>query len=175
MYPKAYIQFLVHFHGDFDYFECHEILEEYWKTKPPTERDKHWVGFIQVAVSLYHYRRENRAGAEKMMKSALSILQTEQAKVSALGLDATKLITLLQEQLHAIKHRHPFAPLFLPFADSKLEGICIQLCTEQNMKWQDPLLPESEYIIHKHMLRDRTDVIEERNEQLQKRKQRHNT
>ena len=34
MYPTEYIQFLIHFHGDYDYFECHEILEEYWKTKP---------------------------------------------------------------------------------------------------------------------------------------------
>lgn len=34
MYPTEYIQFLIHFHGDYDYFECHEILEGYWKTKP---------------------------------------------------------------------------------------------------------------------------------------------
>ncbi|MFZ3196347.1 MAG: DUF309 domain-containing protein, partial [Bacillus mycoides] len=27
MYPTEYIQFLIHFHGDYDYFECHEILE----------------------------------------------------------------------------------------------------------------------------------------------------
>ena len=30
----------------------------------------------------------------------------------------------------------------------------------------------NEFIIHKHTLRDRTEVIAERNEQLQKRKQR---
>ncbi|WP_460291943.1 DUF309 domain-containing protein, partial [Bacillus cereus] len=39
MYPTEYIQFLIHFHGDYDYFECHEILEEYWKTKPRGNRD----------------------------------------------------------------------------------------------------------------------------------------
>ena len=27
-FPLKYIDFLVHFHGDRDYFECHEILEE---------------------------------------------------------------------------------------------------------------------------------------------------
>ena len=44
MYPTEYIQFLIHFHGDYDYFECHEILEEYWKTKPRGNRDHYLVG-----------------------------------------------------------------------------------------------------------------------------------
>lgn len=173
MYPEAYIQFLVHFHGDFDYFECHEILEEYWKIKPAAQREKHWTGFIQIAVSLYHYRRGNWSGAERMMKSALSTLQREQKKVAALGLDHEKLIALLQKQLHATENRYPFTALFLPFADAKLEEECIQLCTKHNMQWKDTSLPPAEYIIHKHMLRDRTDVIEKRKEQLSKRKQRY--
>ena len=37
MYSQAYIDYLVHFHGDRDYFECHELLEEHWKkTKEDT-------------------------------------------------------------------------------------------------------------------------------------------
>ncbi len=75
MYPTEYIQFLIHFHGDYDYFECHEILEEYWKTKPRGNRDDYLVGLIQVAVSLYHQRRTNWNGATKMMKSAITILE----------------------------------------------------------------------------------------------------
>lgn len=31
MYPAEYLEYLVYFHADRDYFECHEILEEYWK------------------------------------------------------------------------------------------------------------------------------------------------
>ncbi len=31
MYPNAYLDYLVYFHGHRDYFECHEVLEEYWK------------------------------------------------------------------------------------------------------------------------------------------------
>ncbi|CAM4038924.1 hypothetical protein BAMA_09660 [Bacillus manliponensis] len=175
MYPKAYIQFLVHFHGNFDYFECHEILEEHWKVKPAKEREKHWVGFIQVAVSLYHHRRENWAGAERMMKSALTILQTKQEEVASLGLHPTKLITLLQKQLYATKQRQSFIPVFLPFTDAKLEEACIQLCAKQNIPWKDESYSAHEYIIDKHMLRDRSDVIKERSEQLQKRKQRNDT
>ncbi len=62
MYPKAYIDYLVEFHATRDYFECHEILEEYWKEDPPKKRKRYWVGFIQLAVALYHHRRQNTAG-----------------------------------------------------------------------------------------------------------------
>lgn len=53
MYPKAYIEYLVHFHSDRDYFECHEILEEHWKQDG---RNKGWLVLIQTAVAFYHYR-----------------------------------------------------------------------------------------------------------------------
>ena len=48
-YPEAYIDFLVHFHGDRDWFECHERLEEYWKEHPDDPKSDTWVGLIQVA------------------------------------------------------------------------------------------------------------------------------
>lgn len=34
VYPEAYVAFLHEFHTTRDYFECHEILEEYWKEDP---------------------------------------------------------------------------------------------------------------------------------------------
>ena len=35
VYPEAYIEYLMYFHGNRDYFECHEVLEEYWKEVSP--------------------------------------------------------------------------------------------------------------------------------------------
>lgn len=52
LYPKAYIDYLVYFHGLRDYFECHEVLEEHWKKDDKAERKKYWVGLIQIAVAL---------------------------------------------------------------------------------------------------------------------------
>ncbi|PFA24153.1 MULTISPECIES: DUF309 domain-containing protein [Bacillus cereus group] len=172
MYPTAYIQFLIHFHGDYDYFECHEVLEEYWKLKPRGERDNYWVGFIQIAVSLYHHRRLNWNGSMRMMKSAIAILQKEKKQVHKLGLDQQKLLTILQKQLQSIQRKEPFTPIFLPFSDPSLENTCLQLCTEKMIPWKDLHSFPTDYIVHKHKLRDRRDVIVERNEQLQKRKQR---
>lgn len=91
MYPTEYIQFLIHFHGDYDYFECHEILEGYWKTKPRGNRDNYLVGLIQIAVSLYHHRRSNWNGAEKMMKSAITILEKNSAHLLRLGINEAQL------------------------------------------------------------------------------------
>lgn len=92
MYPTEYIQFLIHFHGDYDYFECHEILEEYWKTKPRGNRDHYLVGLIQIAVSLYHQRRANWNGSTKMMKSAITILEKSGVPLQRLGINQVQLL-----------------------------------------------------------------------------------
>src|SRR5689334_19734509 len=113
MYPTEYIQFLIHFHGDYDYFECHEILEEYWKTKPRGNRDDYLVGLIQVAVSLYHQRRTNWNGATKMMKSAITILEKNSALLQRLGINQTQLLPLLNERVQSIQKKESFVPLFL--------------------------------------------------------------
>lgn len=172
MYPTEYIQFLIHFHGDYDYFECHEILEEYWKTKPRGHRDDYLVGLIQIAVSLYHQRRSNWNGSEKMMKSAITILERNSAPLLRLGINQTQLLSSLKDRLQSIQKAEDFTPLFLPLLDTALEKHCTELCQKQNLPWKDVNATSSEYIIHKHTLRDRTEVITERNEQLQKRKQR---
>ncbi|MHC2835049.1 MULTISPECIES: DUF309 domain-containing protein [Bacillus] len=172
MYPTEYIQFLIHFHGDYDYFECHEILEEYWKEKPRGNRDIYLVGLIQIAVSLYHQRRSNWNGSEKMMKSAITILEKNSAPLQRLGINATQLLFLLKDRLQSIQKEEGFTPLFLPLLDTALEKHCMELCQKKNLPWKDANASSNEYIIHKHTLRDRTEVIAERNEQLQKRKQR---
>ncbi|ENQ3104457.1 hypothetical protein SAMN04488168_10182 [Bacillus sp. 491mf] len=172
MYHKAYIQFLIHFHSDYDYFECHEVLEEHWKIKPRGEREQHWVGLIQIAVALYHHRRSNWNGAERMMRSALFILQNEKQHIEALGLEYSKLLLLLEERLYIIQNHDSYTTLFLPFADLNLEHQCIQLCKTEGLPWKETSSTPSEDIIHKHSRRNREDVINERDIQLQKRKQR---
>lgn len=86
MYPDAYIQFLVHFHGDRDYFECHEILEEYWKETIKGDKQSIWVGLIMLAVSNYHFRRNNNSGAQRTLQKAISIFENKKRKVALLEL-----------------------------------------------------------------------------------------
>ena len=65
-----FVQFIVYFNENQDYFECHEVLEELWKKKEPLDKD-HWlVALILLSTGLYHWRRGNRKGAEKTLQNA---------------------------------------------------------------------------------------------------------
>lgn len=123
-YPDAYIRYLAEFHGTRDYFECHEILEEYWKEHPGDEQAQLWHGLIQIAVGQYHLRRGNREGARKMLRSAwqrLSPPLLEQA-----GLDGGLLRRQLDEAASLLERGEEFL-LLLDAADpGPRAGGCLQ-------------------------------------------------
>ncbi len=173
MYPQAYIEYLLQFHCHRDYFECHEILEEHWKEDPPKQRKLYWVGLIQIAVSLYHQRRKNFNGAERMMKSAVSILEQERQAVEQLGLNHGQLCQALKERLHQIQRKEPYRSINLPIEDSTLLEICRQQCKDSQLTWGQESDMTNEYLLHKHTRRDRSNVIQERLKQIEikKRKQ----
>lgn len=166
MYPDAYIAYLAHFHGDRDYFECHEILEEYWKSLPRAQRSALWVGLIQIAVALYHQRRGNFPGASKMMESAARIIAQEQRSLTALGIDAALLLQQASEKLEDLRQQKPYESIQLPLIDNELIKQCRKWCEEHGMVYgQAGNLADPE-LIHRHTLRDRSGVIREREESL---------
>jgi len=165
-YHKEYVLFLVEFHGSRDYFECHEILEEYWKEVSPGNRESHWVGLIQIAVALYHYRRDNRDGALKTMGKARKLLDKKLEEIASLGLDHTKLIKLLDHTINRIKAGSPYESIILPIIDSSLIAECRTLCQIKNYSWNSPSNLYNDEVVHRHKLRDRSDIIEERKNQL---------
>lgn len=170
MYPKAYIQYLSHFHGDRDYFECHEVLEEHWKQNPPHMRKRYWVGFIQLAVALYHQRRGNYNGAYKMIKSAISILKDERESIEGLGLSYEKLLQQLKALLYEIKLQNVYTSIDLPIIDPNLLTTCIDYCNSLGVEWKQRENPANEAIIHKHKMRDRSDIVNERLTQLRQKR-----
>ena len=166
-YPAAYIDYLVHFHADRDYFECHEILEEHWKSELPGKRQAVWVGLIQVAVSLYHQRRENYNGAYRMMKSTLRILHGEEEKIKKLGLDYNALTLSLHRRMEEIKHQIKYKSIFLPITDPSLTLLCKQRSEEKGLTWWSSSDTANTELVHRHKLRDRTAVIAERKKSLE--------
>ncbi|NDI34498.1 DUF309 domain-containing protein [Chengkuizengella sediminis] len=161
-YPQEYIDYLIYFHAERDYFECHEILEEYWKEKERPELDEAWVGLIQVAVSLYHQRRNNINGAVKMMRSAITNLNAKDLHI--LGINAEAFINQLEERLKELTSTKliNYSDLNIPLKDDKLMERCKQICKEENLSWQSPSDLLHKELIHKHTLRDRTEVIKTR-------------
>jgi predicted metal-dependent hydrolase len=165
MYPQAYIDYLVHFHGDRDYFECHEVLEEYWKEDERGKRKIYWVAFIQIAVSLYHQRRGNFSGSLRMMKNALSIIKNEKEAIKMLGLYYEQLIEVLEMRVEEIKSLQPYTSMFLPIQDESLLNECEVHCQKRGIVWGNSSNLSDTYLINKHTLRDRDEVIEEREKQ----------
>ncbi|UZJ80776.1 DUF309 domain-containing protein [Fictibacillus sp. KU28468] len=165
MYPEAYIEYLAYFHGSRDFFECHEVLEEHWKSEG--QQNGVWVGLIQVAVSLYHQRRGNDIGALRMMKSAIGKLSAHKKDLTRLGLDGTALLERLMIRLDEIECRKPFTDLNLPVADEALMDQCCRCIEKQGSVWGNESDMADERIVHKHKLRDRSDVILEREAQKQ--------
>lgn len=170
MYPEAYIQFLVHFHGDRDYFECHEILEEYWKKTGTEGKSSIWVGLILVSVSNYHYRRRNFEGAYRTLKKAISILQTKKQEAGLLGLNIDLLLVFLTDRLVHIHSENPYTSFNLPLSDLRLLQECQKTCRAKGFEWgmESDLLKTE--LIHRHQKRDRSEVIREREMAFEKRK-----
>lgn len=170
VYPKAYVEYLVHFHADRDWFECHEILEEYWKEHPQDPKSKTWVGLIQVAVAMYHHRRGNRRGAVKMLSA--SLLNVDDGHLQTLGIDASSFRCEAGQRLELLSSDEPipFADMDLPLADGGLLELCSVACAERGLVWGLPSDLSNRYLIHKHTLRDRSDVIEARRREAERRR-----
>ncbi|WP_240377672.1 DUF309 domain-containing protein [Bacillus piscicola] len=156
MYPQAYIRFLVQFHAYRDFFECHEILEEYWKKEDKARREDKWVGLIQFAVALYHHRRENWRGAEKLIISACQRIREHRSELRDLSIDTDELLKRIDRRLAAIRKKERYTDVNLPLTDSSLESKCQDECAKENVTWLSDSDLSDPYIIHRHILRDRT-------------------
>ncbi|WP_166805792.1 DUF309 domain-containing protein [Jeotgalibacillus sp. R-1-5s-1] len=158
-YDQAYLDYLIHFHGDRDYFECHEVLEEYWKECTAQEKDSVWAGLIQFATGLYHYRRGNLRGAAKSIHQAHGKLSTKTDQLAALGIEHEAFIQIIIEIESAIAAATPYQSVMIPLNDSALESYCKQECAQKGFAWGKPSDVSNPELINRHTLRDRSEVI----------------
>lgn len=56
-----------------EYYECHETLEEIWRADRSRIRDL-YKGILQIGVAIYHAKRSNRSGAERLLASGMKLL-----------------------------------------------------------------------------------------------------
>ncbi|MBO9597142.1 MAG: DUF309 domain-containing protein [Cohnella sp.] len=161
-YPDEYIQYLAEYYGSRDYFECHEIMEEYWKEHPESPQLGCWLVLIRIAVALYHARRGNRTGALKLISKAAQ--ETDPLRFGELGIDGAK----LKELLEAAYRRWSAGPIIayedldLPFTDAGLLEEARSRSLALGYPWGISGSEAGDSIVHRHKLRDRSDVIEAR-------------
>lgn len=155
---NALIDYLVEFHATRDFFECHEIMEEYWKSKANDDYAQFWVALIQVAVGQYHDRRNNTKGAKRMYESALSKFQDYITTINEINL--YHLCEQIQTRLHSLEM--PYYDFNFIINDHKLKNACIKQATSRHLVWGISSDQISNDVINRHRVRDRSAVIAER-------------
>lgn len=171
-FPDSYVSYLVEFHAARDLFECHELLEEYWKEHPNDGLSDVWVGLIQLAVGLYHERRGNRRGAAAMLEQSLRRLGG--ADLAVLGIDGGLLGDKLEERIRSVKAgagEWSYADFDIPIGSMELQRICEVICAARGLVWGAPSPLADDAVIHRHKLRDRSEVIRAREASLQAKKE----
>ncbi|MBU9724017.1 MULTISPECIES: DUF309 domain-containing protein [Bacillaceae] len=157
-YPKAYIDYLLEFHGTRDYFECHEIMEEYWKKN----KEKHWHTLIQLAVAIYHERQLNHTGSLRLYRKVLAALRNNPTPLENIAIDVEVLETTVKARIKNILEDGPYTTMNLPLTDESLVDLCKERCNQENVSWCSEEDFHDFDLIHRHKRRDRSEVIEER-------------
>lgn len=153
MYPKAYIEFLAHFHGTRDYFECHEVLEDHWKNVDPKNRHSVWVFLIQIAVSMYHDRRGNQKGAKTLIDRCLRNAPIHEQRLHELGIDPEALLVELKNHEKRISLRESYRSWNFPIVAPDLRHQVEQLCFQWNVSYGLPSDLDDLDLILKHQRR----------------------
>ena len=155
LFHPLFVDYCAYFNGNQDYFECHEVLEEYWKEVAPGDKLHPLVGFVQLATGLYHWRRENFSGAFRILKKSLLNFKQNQGSIYFDYIDFETLLNEIDSKLTFIEKKESFQAFPLPINNTTL----LQLTNEKIVT-----LPpfQQHFIINKHMLRDRSEIIEAR-------------
>ncbi|MFC5603217.1 DUF309 domain-containing protein [Sporosarcina koreensis] len=154
-----FLNFIVYFNRNQDYFECHEVLEEYWKSIPDYTKDHPLTAYILLSTGLYHWRRGNMDGAYRTLVKAESRMLAfdKYGDRYKEGIDYDQLVQDLRRTINDVENGRTFASFPILLTSESL-----QLSVE-NAASQMELLPAgSVAVIHKHMLRDRSDILMER-------------
>ena len=127
MYDRLYIEFLYHFNVTQDYFECHEVMEAYWLDE---RRNKKLQALLQIAVGLYHYRNENRTGAQKLFEGALEKKDTPWNGYT--GIDEEDVFRKTKDCLNNLE-QVPFSPFLIKITDPELKK-AVDHCQPQGVE-----------------------------------------
>ncbi len=151
-----FVQFLKEFNRTFDYFECHELLEEYWKEVAPGNKEHPAAVLVLLSTSMYHWRRGNLAGAFKTMRTFVSRFEHLSNSPFNQFIDVEQLREDARQSLSSIENKESFRRFLILVKDPELQDL-IEQGDQSNV--------DIEFLTHKHMLRDRSEILSEREKQ----------
>lgn len=167
--PGPFVRYLAEYHAKRDYFECHEIMEEYWKEKKEAAYEGCWLVLIRIAVMQYHARRGNGAGARKLLAKAAE--EIEPKRMDELGLDGRRLQRMLERRRSAWHSDGDvvYDDFNLPIVDDGVLEAAVRTSEAMGARWLSPGEDADESVVHRHLMRDRTEVVEARQASIKKR------
>lgn len=160
LHNPHFIKFIVYFNENQDFFECHEELEEYWKSLPTLSKDHPLTAYILLSTGLYHWRRGNIVGGLRSLKKAYTKLLNIQRIYTdfTIGIDFGQLCRNTKIAIQQIENGQNYMPFKIVITSKEIVSLT------ESMRTEIELLPaQSDATIHKHMLRDRSSILKERN------------
>lgn len=155
LFHPLFVDYCSYFNGNQDYFECHEVLEEYWKMIAPRNKKHPLVGYIQLATGMYHYRRQNLIGALRILNKAYSNFKANKNSIFFEYIDYDSLTDHCLKSIAKIKQDCPFDSFQLPIINEVLKSLVDKkMVTRPNDSYY--------FLLNKHMLRDRSDILNAR-------------
>lgn len=160
LHHPLFVKFIVYFNGNQDYFECHEVLEEYWKSLPDGNKSHPLTAYILLATGLYHWRRGNEEGALKTIRKAEDKFRTlpEEYPAFTEEIDFSRLLQDVRQSVARLEQSSDFEPFPILVSDR------LQQLADEAKPSMDLLPAGSDDVLYKHMLRDRSDILLEREE-----------
>ncbi|GLC87208.1 DUF309 domain-containing protein [Lysinibacillus piscis] len=165
MHPQhhtLFIDYCAYFNGNQDFFECHEVLEEYWKAIAQGEKQHPLVGYVQLATGLYHWRRGNTIGALRILEKAQHNFRINKGHLFFQEIHYDQLLEQLTHTQTAIQENQPFQSFQLVLSP--------RLSTLVSNRIQTLPSHDTDYLLHKHMLRDRSHILAERQESKERKR-----
>ncbi|MER2262179.1 MAG: DUF309 domain-containing protein [Psychrobacillus sp.] len=160
-FDTKFVHFITEFNETKDYFECHELLEDYWKEVAPRQKVHPLAALILLSTSMYHWRRGNFQGAYKTMKSSIKRMEETIHSPFFETLNTEQLLKDASRAYQSIQLHKPFSAFQIVIQNDSLLILTQEVTLSKEI--------DQHFLIHKHMLRDRSEILEER-EKMKKRR-----
>ncbi|MFJ8065180.1 DUF309 domain-containing protein [Psychrobacillus sp. NPDC096426] len=157
-----FVQFLKEFNDTHDYFECHELLEDYWKEVSQADKNHPLTAFILLSTSMYHWRRGNITGAIKTMNGSIKRFAETFPSSYYETINYVKLMQHATHSINIMKEKITFQRFAIELTNEELQHLVGAL--------EIPSSSDLHFLTHKHMLRDRSEILIERERQKEMRK-----
>lgn len=161
LFHPLFLQFILYFNEQQDYFECHEVLEEYWKSVSPNDKSHALTAWILLSTGMYHWRRNNTIGAKRSLEKAQIRFTLDPESEYYSGIDIEDMHLKLKNSIDLVSKSKEFKPFTLSILSDELN--------QRVQKQQMPLALIGDELIHKHMRRDRSEILKAREEKRRNR------